>query len=124
MDIHPAAGVLREKGFPRHQGVFTGAGALGIDGHIDEVRHPLRQGGGVELVEHQGRQLGVGGDPGRGDQLPVEILGLEIHAVLVLLIVHHDGKGQHLDAQLPLERGGDIRRGISDKFDTGHAILH
>lgn len=69
-----------------------------------------------------GVELGVGGNLGGGQQRLVKGLGCKIHAVLILPVPHGNGEGQHLDAQLPGQGGGNVRGGVRGKFNPSHSI--
>ena len=123
VDAHAAVRVLLKELLPGHHRVFIGAGALGVDGHIDQVRHSLSQGALVQVGKHHRSQLGVGGDPRGGGQIAIEVLGFKVHAIPQFPVIHYNGEGEHLDVQLLPQRSGDVGCGVRDKLDIGHRSL-
>lgn len=125
MEGVPGLRVVLVKLIPGLEGVLIGGRALGVDGGVDEVGVSLLPGLLKALLEHEGGELGVGGNLGGGQEHAVKLLGREVHTVPILLVPHGDGEGQRLDVQLLPKLSGDVGGGIGQKLDASHiGLLH
>ena len=114
------ASVILVEHIPGHNRRLIGAGALGIDGYMDQI--------GIAFLPGFLKQLGIKrcGHLGRGGKLRggiddfIELGGLNIHAVPVLLVPSQDGQGQHRNIQFFAKGLRDIRRGVRCNSDFGH----
>ena len=90
-------GVVLVEVVPGLKGVSVSGRALGVDGDMDEIGVPFGPGRLKALGKHEGVELGVGRDLRGGQEHIKKLIRGEVHAVLVFLLAHGDGEGEHLD---------------------------
>ena len=106
---------------PGLEGVHIGGRPLGVDAGVDQIGIARLPGRLEALGEHEGVELGVGGDLRGGQEHLIELVGGEVDAVIQLPVPHGDGEGERLDIQLLPQLGGDVGGGVGGEFDMSHS---